>query len=607
MKRHRQAAESEEAAAPSGDAVRQALAREASARHHLDSARDHAAELELAYSDTRGKADALRAKRDIAARDLRLAEWVDRIAELDGAINRYRDACVDLWPILERRLESTQNREQEQQRCAEAETMAADRIERAHQASERYQIAHARHQTLQRTKGADVKQVVATLESAKQRLADVRGDKEAALDQEREEVARAGGLRARVTDLETQRHEHEQERDEAVDGFRRFVATGVLSIAVSTQSTGHSDQSVTRLVELAREIEQALSTVPIDDSAWDRHQKLLFEQFKTLEDLLVQHDLRPEMRPEGDVLVVRAAFQGRSCAVDELRRALDDEVTQRQSLLDARERQILENHLLGEVAQHLHDRLRLADQLVQQMNAELARVPTNSGMVLRFRWEPREDGPDGLRDVRRRLLGAVGTWTPAEREAVGKFLQDRIKSEQAANDTGTWQEHLTVALDYRAWHSFIIDRNIDGHWQRLTRRTHGTGSGGEKAVALMVPMFAAAASHYRSASPIAPRPILLDEAFAGIDPEMRARCAGLLRSFDLDFIMTSDSEWCCYSTLPGVAICQFSTRRGVDGVYISRLVWNGRERVAVDNSAPAVVQTASSAPSTNGQAVVHRG
>jgi hypothetical protein len=213
------------------------------------------------------------------------------------------------------------------------------------------------------------------------------------------------------------------------------------------------------------------------------------------------------------------------------------------------------------------------------MNMELERVPTSSGMVLRFRWEPRDDGPPGLLDARRRLLGAVGTWSAQERDAVGRFLHERIKAQRIAHDTGTWPEQLAAALDYRAWHDFVIERNIDGQWKRLTRRTHGTASGGEKVIALMIPMFAAAASHYRSAAPTAPRLILLDEAFVGVDSEMRAKCMGLLRAFDLDFIMTSEREWCCYSTLPGVAICQMSARAGVDGIYVSRWVWNGREKL----------------------------
>src|SRR5207249_7711721 len=117
----------------------------------------------------------------------------------------------------------------------------------------------------------------------------------------------------------------------------------------------------------------------------------------------------------------------------------------------------------------------------------------------------------------------------------------------------------------------------DGQWRRLTRRTYGTGSGGEKALALTLPQFAAAAAHYQSADPAAPRLILLDEVFVGIDSEMRANCMGLLESFDLDFIMTSEREWGCYPTLSGLGIYQLSSRAGIDAVACTRWVWNGHQ------------------------------
>jgi hypothetical protein len=31
---------------------------------------------------------------------------------------------------------------------------------------------------------------------------------------------------------------------------------------------------------------------------------------------------------------------------------------------------------------------------------------------------------------------------------------------------------------------------------------------------------------------------------------------GLIRVFDLDFVITSEREWACYAELPGVSICQ---------------------------------------------------
>ena len=77
---------------------------------------------------------------------------------------------------------------------------------------------------------------------------------------------------------------------------------------------------------------------------------------------------------------------------------------------------------------------------------------------------------------------------------------------------------------------------------------------------------------------MAPRLILLDEAFVGIDADMRSKCMGLIHVFDLDFMMTSEREWGCYATLPGLAIYQLSTRPGIDAVGLTRWVWNGRQR-----------------------------
>ena len=98
--------------------------------------------------------------------------------------------------------------------------------------------------------------------------------------------------------------------------------------------------------------------------------------------------------------------------------------------------------------------------------------------------------------------------------------------------------------------------------------------------------FAAAAAHYRSAAKTAPRIVMLDEAFAGIDPTMRAQCLGVLTQFDLDVIMTSELEWGCYPTVPSLAIYHLTTLAAVDAVAATRWIWNGRERKQIDTPLP---------------------
>ena len=93
-----------------------------------------------------------------------------------------------------------------------------------------------------------------------------------------------------------------------------------------------------------------------------------------------------------------------------------------------------------------------------------------------------------------------------------------------------------------------------------------------------MPLFAAASAHYNSASPQAPRLILLDEAFAGVDDDSRAKSLGLLATFDLDVVMTSEREWACYPQVPGLSIAQLSRVEGVDAVGVTRWRWDGRRR-----------------------------
>ncbi|MGH8931628.1 MAG: SbcC/MukB-like Walker B domain-containing protein, partial [Egibacteraceae bacterium] len=376
-------------------------------------------------------------------------------------------------------------------------------------------------------------------------------------------------------------------RQGAVDAFAALAGTGLLHEAhAELPGVDGEAWSVDRAVRASRRVAELLTGVDSGEDAWRRVQGGIHRHLNALIDALLPHDYEPSATLVDEVLVVTVPFRGRSCSMTQLRDALADEVAHRQSILDAREREVLENHLIGEVSAHLHDLLRSGEEWVRQVNAELEANPTSTGMKLRFAWRARPDGPAGLPEARARLLRAGGTWSPPERAALGAFLQEQIRAVRAAQMTGTWQEHLAEALDYRAWHTFDVERWQDGAWKRLTRRTHGTGSGGEKAIALTIPQFAAAAAHFRSAGPQAPRLILLDEAFVGVDADMRSKCMGLLTSFDLDFVMTSEREWGCYPTVGGLAIYQLATRPGVDAVGVTRWVWNGRERVQVDEPPP---------------------
>src|SRR6185436_5935358 len=217
-------------------------------------------------------------------------------------------------------------------------------------------------------------------------------------------------------------------------------------------------------------------------------------------------------------------------------------------------------------------------------NRLLEACQTASGLALKLAWEPIPEAAPEIREAVQLLRQDLALLADHDRRRLEAFFQGRISEARQQWEAVPWREHLMAALDYRAWHRFRILRRAahdqddrDGRdWVELTRRGHGASSGGEKAVALHLPLFAAAAAHYRSARSTAPRVILLDEAFAGIDQRMRGRCMGLLVDFDLDFMMTSHEEWGCHEELPGVATYQLYRDPTLDGVAAVRFVWDGR-------------------------------
>ena len=147
------------------------------------------------------------------------------------------------------------------------------------------------------------------------------------------------------------------------------------------------------------------------------------------------------------------------------------------------------------------------------------------------RWRKSEGAPVGLEAARKRLLNTstdsvVGSTTVAWSARCCSSASPPNASAPmrvAADGGGSLLDQLARALDYRRWHQFRVQRWQDGQWRKLS----GPASSGERALGLTVPLFAAVASFYsQSGYAHAPRLVLLDEAFAGIDDSARAHCMG---------------------------------------------------------------------------------
>jgi uncharacterized protein YPO0396 len=269
-------------------------------------------------------------------------------------------------------------------------------------------------------------------------------------------------------------------------------------------------------------------------------------------------------------------MDGTSLGAGRLLTALREERDHSRNDITASERGLFDRILTGDTRRHLASRIRQANELVDAMNDRLEKVRTASRVAVRLVWQVDSALPAGTRAARDLLLKDPVRLTDSDHEALHQFFRTRIEEAKEGRLSGSWEEQLAQVLDYTAWHQFVVklDRANGQGWQLLTKKLHGALSGGEKAIALHLPLFAAVASHYHSV-PEAPRLILLDEVFVGVDTTNRGQVFALLASLDLDLLLTSDHEWCTYRELDGIAVHQLIADGDDDAVTTARFVWDG--------------------------------
>ena len=214
-----------------------------------------------------------------------------------------------------------------------------------------------------------------------------------------------------------------------------------------------------------------------------------------------------ELESDEDVQIFSASMDGMRIGAAGLLETLSAERDSSRDDITAAERRLFDQTLTGDTRRHLAARIRQANELVDRMNGHLQRVRTASKVAVQLVWQIHPDLPPGTRTARELLLKDPARITDADREALHAFFRARIDEAKAKNTAASWEEQLAEVLDYTAWHQFVVrlDRANGAGWQLLTKKLHGALSGGEKAIALHLPLFAAVASHYE-AVPDAPRP-----------------------------------------------------------------------------------------------------
>ncbi|MGV9994718.1 TIGR02680 family protein [Streptomyces sp. NPDC003374] len=500
----------------------------------------------------------------------------DRLHQLSTGIDRFRDTA-DSW--VDARLTATAAGDRVRQMTAQADRSrraAEEQAEGAAAAEAEAAGLRARLEAVEATVGEDYRQIVARVAEARAELRRCREEAGRAADLLLHLEGRIGGLRATSGQDAERREQAVATRDRAAHRFRHLCLVGMAEDAGITPELDAGDGAKATL-EAARATAAKWPAIPhAPRNLGDAATRLSEAVHEARQRLGARADL--DLEPDDDVQLFTATLDGLRVGATGLLTTLTQERDRSRDDITAAERRLFDQILTGDIRRHLAARIRQAGELVDRMNGHLERVRTASNVSVQLVWDVRPDLPDGTRTARQLLLKDPGRVNETDREALHAFFRARIEEAKGSDTAASWEEQLGEVLDYTAWHRFTVrlDRANGTGWQPLTKKLHGALSGGEKAIALHLPLFAAVAAHYE-AVPLAPRPILLDEVFVGVDAVNRGQVFALLTALDLDLMVTSDHEWCSYRELPGIAVHQLLTDGDDDAVTSARFVWNGAD------------------------------
>lgn len=269
-----------------------------------------------------------------------------------------------------------------------------------------------------------------------------------------------------------------------------------------------------------------------------------------------------------------------------LLREMEQQEEEQRSLIGEKDRKLYEQILLHSVGNAIRDKINRAELWVKEMNRFMGARKTSSGFALALDWVARPASSEDELDTDllvNLLRRSPETLRQIEIDQMMNHFRSRInRAKELAEDGVTLRQSITSLLDYRTWFRFKLSfKKGDAPYHELTDSRFNVLSGGEKAMAMYIPLFAATDSRYKDSRPNAPRILSLDEAFAGVDEKNMRDMFELLTDMEFDYMMTSQVLWGCYETVPSLSIYEVHRPNDADFVTLFPYYWNGKSRSLV--------------------------
>jgi uncharacterized protein (TIGR02680 family) len=287
---------------------------------------------------------------------------------------------------------------------------------------------------------------------------------------------------------------------------------------------------------------------------------------------------------------IRGKYRGVTVSFKELLEKLEQDAEEKTRLLNDKDREIFEDILANTISKKIRSKIQSSKRWVMEMNRLMDSMQTSSGLRLSLKWKNKRAETEEQMDTGilvQMLEKDVEIMKEEEVTRLSAHFRSKIhearKQMTDTNNVRSFHAIMKEVLDYRKWFEFQLEYQKPGEKKReLTNRIFFTFSGGEKAMAMYVPLFSAVVAKYYGARSDAPRIISLDEAFAGVDEMNIKDMFRLMVEFEFDFIINSQILWGDYETVPELAIYQLLRPENVKYVTVISYLWNGSVRTMTE-------------------------
>lgn len=260
-----------------------------------------------------------------------------------------------------------------------------------------------------------------------------------------------------------------------------------------------------------------------------------------------------------------------------------------EKLLRESDRQLFEDILVNNISKKIRAKIFHSEQWVKKMNELMESMNTSSGLSFSLRWSSKKAETEEQLDTKElvTLLKQDGNLLKdSDLNKLSEHFRSKIaEARRKLEDKGqnqTFHSIMREVLDYRKWFEFkLYFVKTGGNKKELTNNAFYQFSGGEKAMAMYVPLFSAVYAKYEGAKKECPRIVSLDEAFAGVDERNIRDMFRLLNELDLNYVINSQILWGDYDTVPSLSISELIRPDNADYVTVIRYNWNGKVKELV--------------------------